>query len=134
MARIILSIFFLIVFTIIIVMNLGNTTAFNLFGFRFSELPSTAVAIVSFVLGVLYSFIYYLFSFFGRKKKEQIQRKKKNLIERETSLKDREKSVEEKLKQNEKSQDDAGDGNHDTGNIDKARQGIFRKAVSRRKK
>jgi hypothetical protein len=92
------------------------------------------VALVSFVLGVLYSFIYYVFSFFGRKKKEQIQKKKKKLVERENNLKEREQVVDEKMNtQGESAGQDDGPKS-DASAKPASRQGLFGKLKSRRKK
>ena len=127
MARVILSIVFLIIFTVIIVMNLGNATAFNLFGFKFEELPTTAVAIVSFVLGVLYSFIYYLFSFFGRKRKEKIKKRGKQLEERESSLKERENTAEDIIRNQETSRDETEMTESEKTKSKGTGRGLFRK-------
>ena len=66
MFRVILSIVLLVVLVVLIVLNLGFTTSFNLFGWKFEEIPVTAVALVSFAIGVLYSFAYYLSRYFSK--------------------------------------------------------------------
>ena len=133
MARIILSIFFLIVFTVLIILNLDNRTAFNVFGFNFADLPTTAVALVSFVLGVLYSFIYYLFSYFGKMKKENIQKKKKKLTERETSLKEREQIADEKREARGKIPEQDDEAASVTSGRSPSRSGLLSRLKNRKK-
>lgn len=95
MARIILSIIFLVVIAILIVMNLGAVADVNLFGWQVEELPVTAVAIVSFVAGVLYSFIFYVMSYLERGRRDRLAKKKQKLKEQETQLKNREQQAGE---------------------------------------
>jgi uncharacterized integral membrane protein len=95
MFRVILSIVLLVILVILIVLNLGYTTSFNLFGWKFEELPVTAVALVSFAVGVLYSFAYYLGRYFAKISKNKSRRKGEQVKAREQELKDRERELEE---------------------------------------
>jgi uncharacterized integral membrane protein len=97
MARVIVSIVFLLILVAVIVLNIENVTSFNLFGWRIEEIPVTAIALVSFVLGVLYSFLYYLLGYFSKLRRERLVRRGKVLKDREESLKHKKKSVEELL-------------------------------------
>jgi uncharacterized integral membrane protein len=103
MARVILSIVFLLILAVVIVLNIGNVTAFNVFGWKVEGFPVTAIAIVSFVLGVLYSFLYYLLRYFSKMRRERMAKRGKELKDREQSLKLKEKSMEDFLKSNENS-------------------------------
>jgi uncharacterized integral membrane protein len=87
MGRIIFSIISLIALAVIIVMNAGTNVPFNLFGWQFEDVPISAVAIVSFVLGALYSFIFYAASYLARHQKTKIQTRKKKLDTQEQSIK-----------------------------------------------
>ncbi len=87
MGRIIFSIISLIALAVIIVMNAGTNVPLNLFGWEFDDVPIIAVAIVSFVLGALYSFIFYASSYFARHRKTKFQTQKKKLESQEKSIK-----------------------------------------------
>jgi len=95
MARIILTVVFLVVFAILIVMNAGAAATINLFGWQIEDLPVTVVAIVSFVGGVLYSFIFYVMAYLERGRKERLARKKQKLKDQESQLKTREQEAGE---------------------------------------
>ncbi len=102
MFRVILSIVLLVVLVVLIVLNLGYTTSFNLFGWKFEEIPATAVALVSFAVGVLYSFAYYLGHYFSkisktkfRKRGEQVKAREQELKEKERELVDKTDDIEE---------------------------------------
>lgn len=87
MGRIIFSIVSLVALAVIIVMNSGSVAAFNLFGWQLDGLPVTVIAIVSFVIGVLYSFIFYVASYFARTRKAKLASRNKDLKERERQVK-----------------------------------------------
>jgi uncharacterized integral membrane protein len=95
MFRVILSIVLLVVLIILIVLNLGYTTSFNLFGWKFEELPVTAVALVAFAVGVLYSFAYYLGRYFAKISRDKSKRKGEKVKAREQELEERERELEE---------------------------------------
>lgn len=85
MGRVIVSIISLLILATIIVVNIGTTTVFDLVVWQFDELPVVVIGIVAFVAGALYSFTLYLMRFFGRRRKERLEREKKRLsTERET--------------------------------------------------
>jgi len=60
MFRIIISIAALIVLSAVVIFNASYVTTFNLFGQVFENIPVIVVAIVSFIIGILYSFTYYV--------------------------------------------------------------------------
>lgn len=93
MVRLIVSAFFLIILSIIIALNAGYTTAFNLFGLKFNSIPTIVVSIISFVGGILFSYVIYFSNYFKQKFSKNLKQKKVDL-----------KEFENKLKQNEKSQ------------------------------
>jgi uncharacterized integral membrane protein len=102
MFRVILSIVLLVILVVLIVLNLGFTTSFNLFGWKFQEIPVTAVALVAFAVGVLYSFAYYLGRYFSkiskskfRKKGEQVKAREQELQEKERVLVEQAEDIEE---------------------------------------
>ncbi len=93
MFRVILSIVLLVILVILIVLNLGYTTSFNLFGWKFEELPVTAVALVAFAVGVLYSFAYYLGRYFSKISKSKFRKRGEQVKAREQELKEMEKEL-----------------------------------------
>ena len=89
MGRIIFSIVSLIVLAVIIVMNVGSEASFNLFGWQIEAVPVTVIAIVSFVVGALYSFIFYFSSYIARTRKAKLESRRQKLKSQEASMKER---------------------------------------------
>ena len=99
MGRIIFSIISLIAFAVIVVMNIGTVTSFNLFGWQFAEVPVVVLAIVSFVVGALYSFVYYISHYFAKSRKEKLTVQKQQLKSQEQTIKSKDASLKEREKQ-----------------------------------
>jgi uncharacterized integral membrane protein len=95
MFRIIITVLFLIAIAILIVMNIGSAADVNVFGWKIEQLPVTVAAIVSFVGGVVYSFIFYVLSYLERGRRERLEKKKKKLRDQAASLKTREQEVDD---------------------------------------
>ena len=93
MARIIFSVLFLVAVAVLIVMNIGSAAPINVFGWKIEELSVTVVALVSFVAGVIYSFIFYLISYLERGRRDRMARRKKKLKDQATELKTREQEI-----------------------------------------
>lgn len=102
MARIIITVIFLIAIAVLIILNIGSNAPVNVFGWKVQEMPVSVVAIVSFVAGVVYSFIFYLVSYIERGRRERLERKKKRLKSQEAELKSREQEVDELAAQSKK--------------------------------
>jgi cell shape-determining protein MreC len=94
-ARIILTIVFLVALAVLIILNIGATAAVNVFGWTIEELSVTVVALVGFVAGVLYSFIFYFMSYIERGRRERLARRKQKLKNQEEELKSREQKAGE---------------------------------------
>jgi len=105
MFRVILSIVVLVILVILIVLNLGFTTSFNLFGWKFEEIPVTAVALVAFAVGILYSFAYYLGRYFSKISKSKFRKKGEQVKAREQELKEKERVLVEQADDIEEAQD-----------------------------
>jgi uncharacterized integral membrane protein len=99
MFRVILSIVILVIVVVLIVLNLGYTTSFNFFGWKFEQIPVTAVALVSFAVGVLYSFAYYLGRYLNRISKKRSQKRGEQVKAREQELEDRQRELEERIEE-----------------------------------
>ncbi len=101
MGRIIFSIVSLVVLAIIMVMNAGTTAAFNLFGWQFEGVPIVVIAILSFVVGALYSFVFYITSYFARVRREKVAMQKERLKNQEQSMKSKDETLKAREKQME---------------------------------
>lgn len=69
MIRLIIGVVILVLLGVLFALNGRNTSTVNLFGYEAKDVPVIAVAIVSFVLGVLYSLVLYLLRFIDRRRK-----------------------------------------------------------------
>ncbi|GEM_PF-1981262 len=105
MFRVILGIALLVILIVLIVLNLGFTTSFNLFGWKFQEIPVTAVALVAFAVGVLYSFAYYLGRYFSKISKSKFRKKGEQVKAREQELEEKERELVEQAQVVEGTQD-----------------------------
>ena len=131
MFRVILSIVLLVILVILIVLNLGFTTSFNLFGWKFEEIPVTAVALVAFAVGVLYSFAYYLGRYFSKISKSKFRKKGEQVKAREQELKEKERELVEQAEDIEGAQDrlltSAGESEDDAAKNSAAKAKVRRK-------
>lgn len=75
MGRVIFSIVVLVVIGALIVLNAGAVTTFNLFGATFPDVPVIVVAIGGFVVGALYSFVFYLMRAVAKLRRTRLQGK-----------------------------------------------------------
>ena len=125
MFRVILSIVLLVVLVVLIVLNLGFTTSFNLFGWKFEEIPVTAVALVSFAIGVLYSFAYYLGRYFSKISKAKFRKRGEQVKTREQELKEEARVLVEKADDIEeaKRQPQTGAGGPEGGKTSRRKKG-----------
>jgi uncharacterized integral membrane protein len=96
MGRIVFSVILLVLITMLIVLNLGPTTTVNLFGVTLQDVPLVAVAMLSFALGVVYSFVLYAGQYFHRKSLQRLEKRNRDMEERERKLATTESGAEEK--------------------------------------
>jgi uncharacterized integral membrane protein len=95
MVRLIISIVILVVLAVLLIFNGTFMTPVSLFGYRIEGVPVVVVAIVGFVLGVLYSFMLYLMRFFAKRRSTTIQSKDRDVRTREQEVKEKEKRLED---------------------------------------
>jgi len=93
MIRLIINIATLIVLAIFIAINVSYETSINLFGFKYDNISTVAVIIVSLVSGVLYSFVYYLLTYISKSEKLKMRNKGKQAKLKEKELKTKEKNI-----------------------------------------
>ena len=101
MGRIVFSIVVLVVIAALIVLNAGAVAPFNLFGRTFTGVPVIVIAICGFVVGVLYSFVYYLMRVVARIRRARLQGKADRLQERAEQAEASAQLAEEAAKQAE---------------------------------
>jgi len=88
MVRLIVSIVILIVLAVLLIFNGTYMTPVNLFGYHIEKVPVVVVAIVGFVLGVLYSFVLYLMRSLAKWRSSSIKSKDREVRLREKQLND----------------------------------------------
>ncbi len=98
MGRIVLTILSVIGVAVVLVMNAGVQVDFNLLGWQMEALPVTVVAMGGFVLGVLYSFLFYVSNFLSKGRRDRMAARRQKLKSREQEI----KSKTDDLKQREK--------------------------------
>jgi uncharacterized integral membrane protein len=91
MFRIIFSAILLIVLAVLVVLNLDATTSVNLFGRQFESVSIVAVGLVSFVAGVVYSFIIYVGNYIARSRRSKLSQREKTVKEKEKAEKKQKK-------------------------------------------
>lgn len=107
MGRIIFSVVSLIALAVLVVLNAGTNASFNLFGQPLEEVPIVAIVLVSFVAGVLYSFIYYVSGYFARQRKEKLAMQKQRLKSQEQTIKSKDASLKAREKEVERAASDS---------------------------
>lgn len=86
MGRALFSIISLVALAVLIVLNIDARTSFNLFGWQFEDIAVPVLAIISFVLGALYSFIFYLLGYFSRSRSRKIAKQREQLKSKEQTV------------------------------------------------
>jgi uncharacterized integral membrane protein len=94
MVRLIISVVIIVVLAVLLAFNATHKTDVNLFGYRIESVPTIAVAIAGFVLGVLYSFVLYLMRFLSKRRSKAIRSKDQDVRLREQEIKEKEKHLE----------------------------------------
>ncbi len=95
MVRLIVSVVIIVVLAVLLAFNATFMTPVNLFGYRIESVPTIAVAIAGFVLGLLYSFVLYLMRFLSKRRSTSIRSKDRDVRTREQELKEKEKRLED---------------------------------------
>lgn len=95
MYRLILSAVFLLVVAVLILLNSTYTTSFNLFGKVYENLSVVVIVLLSFVGGILYAFLYFLYGKVRNIGKDRTQRKQQQLKESKKGEKAAAKAIKE---------------------------------------
>jgi uncharacterized integral membrane protein len=81
MIRLIFSILFFIILAVFIALNAQYTTSVNFFSYTFESVSIAAVVTITLAIGVVYSFMLYLSSYFAKSRSERLkQLKMKNKL------------------------------------------------------
>ncbi|MBN1646817.1 MAG: hypothetical protein JW874_02175 [Spirochaetales bacterium] len=100
MVWVIFNVVFLIFVAILMILNGGNSAAFNFFGIiKSQEVSTVVILIIGFICGVLYSFLMYIISHFKKLNWTIFRRKKEKVKKKESDVKEKEKAVNEMEKQ-----------------------------------
>ncbi len=99
MIRLIINIIILLVLAVFIAMNVSYTTSINLFGYKFEQISTIAVILISIAAGVIYSFFYYILTYFAKSKKNRIKSQDKKTKEKAKELKNKEKKIKEQIEE-----------------------------------
>ncbi len=94
MVRLILSIVFLVIIAVFILLNIDYKTSINLFGAKFEQVPIVLVVLITFVVGILYSFIYYVMSYFTKLSRTRLSVQSRLNKDKEKQLRQREKKLD----------------------------------------
>ncbi len=96
MFRVIITAVVLVLLAVLIVLNAGNTAAFNFYGLELKDAPIIAVAILAFVAGILYSFLFYVIRFLDRRRRDALRERARKVAEREKRVDRAESAAAEK--------------------------------------
>ena len=114
MGRIVVTIISVIAVAVVLVMNAGAQVDFNLLGWQLESVPVTVIAIGGFVLGVLYSFLFYVANFLSKgqrdrlaARRQKVRSKEQDIKSRDADLKQREKLVDSATTATEAAQEPA---------------------------
>jgi uncharacterized integral membrane protein len=94
MVRIILSIIFIIVIVLFVSFNVRNTTSLSFFGRPIEDVSVVSVALISFVIGILYSFIFYVASYFSKLRRGRLKAQEQLTRIKGKEIKEKEKKLE----------------------------------------
>ncbi len=97
MIRLIISIIMLLVLTVFITMNVSYTTSINLFGYKFEQISTIAVILISIAAGVVYSFFYYLLTYLAKNRRNKIKSQDRKSKAKAKELKDKEKNIQKRI-------------------------------------
>src|SRR6056297_1233304 len=96
MIRLVIHIILLAIVVAFVALNVGYTTSINLFGYMFSDISTVAVTLVAFIVGIIYSFFYYVLNYFNKSGKQKIRDRSKKAKDKEKALKEREEELKDR--------------------------------------
>jgi uncharacterized integral membrane protein len=94
MVRIILSIILIVLLVVFVSMNVKFTTTINLFGKTAEQVHTVVVVLLSFALGIVFSFILYFMSYLTRRRKARLSAREKTASMQRQEIAQREEEIE----------------------------------------
>lgn len=95
MIRLVIHIILLAIVVAFVALNVGYTTSINLFGYMFSDISTVAVTLVAFIVGIIYSFFYYVLNYFNKSGKQRVRERSKKAKDKEKALKEKEEELKD---------------------------------------
>ena len=95
MIRLVIHIILLAIVVAFVALNVGYSTSINLFGYMFSDISTVAVTLVAFIVGIIYSFFYYVLSYFNKSGKQKVRERSKKAKDKEKALKEKEEELKD---------------------------------------
>jgi len=95
MIRLVIHIILLAIVVAFVALNVGYTTSINLFGYMFTDISTVAVTLVAFIVGIIYSFFYYVLNYFNKSGKQRVRERSKKAKDKEKALKEREEELKD---------------------------------------
>ena len=95
MIRLVIHILLLAIVVVFVALNVGYTTSINLFGYMFTDISTVAVTLVAFILGIIYSFFYYVLNYFNKSGKKKARERSKQAKDKEKELKEKEAELKD---------------------------------------
>src|SRR6056297_891009 len=90
MIRLVIHIILLAIVVAFVALNVGYTTSINLFGYMFEDISTVAVTLVAFIVGIIYSFFYYVLNYFYKSGKQKARKRNKEAKDKAKELKEKE--------------------------------------------
>lgn len=90
MIRLVIHILLLAIVVVFVALNVGYTTSINLFGYMFEDISTVAVSLIAFIVGIIYSFFYYILNYFNKSGKKKARERTKQTKDKEKELKEKE--------------------------------------------
>lgn len=90
MIRLVIHILLLAIVVVFVALNVGYTTSINLFGYMFEDISTVAVSLIAFIVGIIYSFFYYILNYFYKSGKKKARERSKQTKDKEKKLKEKE--------------------------------------------
>ena len=115
MIRLIVGVLILAVLAVLFALNAGNKTDLNLFGSKLQQVSVVVVAVASFILGVLYSFIVYFLRFIDRRRRASLKDRDQKVRTREQAVREEQKRLETLGKEAPAASDGAGEPTQEAG-------------------
>jgi len=89
MAKLIASAATLVILSILIILNLNNKSAINLFGANLENVSIIVIALAGFILGILYSVVVYIANRHAKRRKASMRKKDQRVATKASEVTER---------------------------------------------